>query len=1086
MEIKTAGIRLVRACGPHIELYFDWQKLPPLDLTQEYYLVAFTPDSPVAPVEMARPNSAGPLYFCLKENVPYRLDLLRTPHLEFEVERAPEPRPEITLVAEHENLHALVWSKTNPERETDGDLVVFADGRFHGTVPTDSDPKLEIGNRPHTIRVETANGSELFAVTTNLQRTESVETLRFTLEKEEMDLFLSPIVKPQPGWNLRMESTPYFQNHAEWWSAFQRRFPGTDSSRIVGLFRLFQDSAEPTEVRTFGFGCNVEHSFVEQIQISEWKLENALPVKRFKLQLQITSAHRELYKTPILEKTYPAPLDKRHIGFDAREVADAQRRLFERDSSVSWEHSFIELVVWFRCEKRDWQEFQRETAYCCRWEFAPDGRTRSCHAEWILSDLENPENRVTMQQTGSVSRSFWPAGVSIKPYHDRKLLAWWDLDRNGVESFLQKEWGVTLGEVRFFLKVHEEHLGDRIHRADLDCPLVELFSRHRSVYFDVDDNRCYAAEIVARHQNRELALTPISDRLVVPRSETAPPQEAQNNLRYGAHWFHPSQREVRHRHGHDSGNLAKVLIHLHMHSPNLFRADPFREAFLKAKTWPLKTADGTEVHNLPGEWIMKNCLDSWLPLLRVFRTLVRDGVDFQVSINITPPVAYALNSPKFKDYMSRYLLRVRAHTRTQIALMKSMRHSPDYIWAAERYLEDVCALDSFYNDEIAKNPIGAFRELELAGFLEIQTCTATHGMPGLMAGTPDSLDAQMALAARSHHRLFGDRPKGIWLAENSFFPGIERYLQKEGLRYFFVEAEAVLKGSFCPKEEEYNPIIIPESDVVAFGRSRLGRTQVWDAEIGYAGHPDFKEYHFRHMGLPIKRITSKTSNEKLPYHPDRAEKTARMLACDFHRKLTEKAWELSKTQFAGPPLVTCTYDAELFGHHWAEGPIFVEELFREFYRKGDEIGLTTPSHYLAQKPKLPVCNPNPSTWGHKTFHMRWSDPKVSWTFRELERADKLLKRYLAIASKGDFNPFQTRAVTQMGAELVRAFSSDLTFVIMAGDFEEDMQREIRKYLDYFYRLKYLIDNGFENRTFLQFRQYENDMFPEIEEYYRTN
>ena len=148
------------------------------------------------------------------------------------------------------------------------------------------------------------------------------------------------------------------------------------------------------------------------------------------------------------------------------------------------------------------------------------------------------------------------------------------------------------------------------------------------------------------------------------------------------------------------------------------------------------------------------------------------------------------------------------------------------------------------------------------------------------------------------------------------------------------------------------------------------------------------------------------------------------------------------------------------------------------------IGLTTASHYLVQEPNLPVSNPNPSTWGHETSHMRWTDPKVSWTFRELERADNLLRRYLGLAMKKQFNSFQVEAVEQMGAELVRAQSSDLTFVIVSGDFEEDMRREIQKYLDYFYRLKCLVDNNLEDWEFLRFRKYENDMFPEISDYYQ--
>ena len=73
----------------------------------------------------------------------------------------------------------------------------------------------------------------------------------------------------------------------------------------------------------------------------------------------------------------------------------------------------------------------------------------------------------------------------------------------------------------------------------------------------------------------------------------------------------------------------------------------------------------------------------------------------------------------------------------------------------------------------------------------------------------------------------------------------------------------------------------------------------------------------------------------------------------------------------------------------------------------------------------------------------------------------------------------TLMMEQMKRELLRAESSDLTFVIMSGDFEEDMQREILKYLDYFFRLKSIIDNKKEDPAFLHFRLYENDMFLEI-------
>jgi predicted glycosyl hydrolase (DUF1957 family) len=658
----------------------------------------------------------------------------------------------------------------------------------------------------------------------------------------------------------------------------------------------------------------------------------------------------------------------------------------------------------------------------------------------------------------------------------------WDLDQQETEQAVRDHWKVDLTHVGFYLKIHEEYLGNRMHKSNLDVHIPELFSTHQNIYIQVEPNRCYSAEIVARHYQNEMALTPVSRSLVTPREQSGA-GKCSSYRRPTSRWYHTTQREVKQLAGKDSSNRAKVLLHLHCHSPNLFRADPFRETYLKDVSWPIKTMQGADVHNPPGEWVAKNCMDSWLPLLRMLRKLAFEQVDYQLSLDISPPVAYVLASPRFKDYMSRYLLRVQAFVQVQLALIKSRNDSQAYIHAAVRYLGDIKALDLFYNHELGKDVIGAFCDLERRGFLEISTCTATHGMPAEMANMPDLLKSQITLAARSHQRLFGTRPCGIWLAENSYFPGVEGILASEALNYFFVESESVLLGSATPQEEEFNPVMIPGSDVAAFPRSRLGRTQVWDAELGYAGHPDFREYHFRHLGLPIKKITSKESNEKQAYDPDRAEETARRLAWDLHHKLSEKAYQLSQRHFQTIPLITCSYDAELFGHHWSEGPIFLEELIREFYRKNDSIGLTTPSHYLINSVSLPEIVPNPSTWGHEAVHVRWSDPKVIWVYRELERAEGVLNRYLGLALEGKFKPWQIEMVEQMAAELIRPQSSDLTFVIMSGDFEEDMQREILKYFDYFYKLKHLIDNGIEHREFLSFRKYENDMFPEIPSFY---
>jgi 1,4-alpha-glucan branching enzyme len=1087
-SFQQGGLKLVQLVGSAVTLWFDWERLPAIDLKSTCYRVEIIPEYDHLPVLHARPNSAGPLHFHLFEGVAYRLNLIAAPYPVCTVGPDPPPPPLVAVIPQHENLQQLVWSMPDSFPESTDkpspQWMVFGDGQRLARWPVDADPFVDLRGRPGSIEVRMGENRQWFRVQTNLPAGDIKASLSFRLPDPTPKLFLSQAINPLGGWRLRAEIPWFFGMGSHWYRLMNRWFPDRSPIAAIGAFRLYEDQVLRQEVRQWGYATRIRHDLIDRIQLTEWGWKQTQPVEGFRIELQITSAHRELLKYTLQERHLGPESINRIVGFDVSEIEQARYRLSTIRPHVAWDQSYIELVLFFQVDGVNWQEFQRDIAQSARWDFVPAESTQTCRTEWVLYDLEKPERCEVVLASGTVERPPAAGKVFLRPYSTHQLFAVWDIDRQAVERAVARAWQVPISSVGFYLKVHEEYLGRRLRRADLDCHLIELFSSYQNIYFNVDPDRCFAVEVVARHQQQEIALTAVSSSIVTPKPLETRVLGDERHRSLQTIWFHPSQREVRHLRGHDSGNRAKVLIHLHLHSPNLFRIEPFRDAYLRDVSWPIKTDTGAEVHNPPGEWVMKNCLDAWLPLLRVFRRLAYEGVDYQLSLDISPPVAYQLSSGRFKDYFSRYLSRMQAFTQGRIALMKARRDDPDYIVAAERYLADLIGIDLFYHHELEKDIIGAFAKLEQQGFLELITCTATHGMPAELQSMPDSLDAQLELAARSHHRLFGIRPKGIWLAENSWFPGVSTYLENRSLHYCFVESEAVLCGSPSPTEEEFNPVILPGSQALAFGRSRLGRTQVWDAQLGYAGHPDFREYHYRHRGLPLKRITAKTTDDKKPYHPERAEATARHLACDFHQKLRQLAISLGQRSFRTIPLISCTYDAELFGHHWSEGPVFLEELLRECHRQGDTIGLTTASHYLADRPLLPEVEPNPSTWGHDAVHVRWTDPKVAWTFSVFERAEQVLRRYRDDAAAGRLSDFQCRAVEQMGAELLRAQSSDLTFVIMSGDFEEDMQREILKYLDHFYRLQYLVDNRIDDEEWLTFRHLENGMFPEISDYYR--
>ena len=518
---SSGGLKLVQVSGPFMELYFDWSQLPPVDLRKEIYIVQIVPDSALLPVEFARPNSAGPLLFHLKESVSYRLNLLAVPHFDYQVSSNLKEAPLVELIPQHENSQKLIWGNIDyasaGEISESGFLEILVDDRIYQQIGLNEQPYCEIRGRPGKIEVRLEKGKTLFTVTTNLNRSEIKHYLDFTVEKSSTKLGVSTIVKSSSDWWIRAEMNPSYRMRILWRSFFLKRFPDCDPEHIIGQYNFYENNNLVNEIRQFGFATRIRHSLIDYIQLEEWKQTQRKQVRKYKLQLQITSAHRELYRFVLAEKQYPAESPNNTIGFSETEIEAAEKKLFDVNPHVSWEQAYLELVLWFKVDAYEWQEFQRDNAHSLKWEYQPALTTDSCKCEWILFNLKNPDQRLVTLKSQAIKRINWPGVVVLKPYNANRLLAWWDLARNDVENAIKATWNVNFSDVGFYLKINEEHLGNRVHREDLDCHIIEIFSPHQNIYFDVEPGKCFSAEIVARHYHKEIALTPVSHSIVTPR-----------------------------------------------------------------------------------------------------------------------------------------------------------------------------------------------------------------------------------------------------------------------------------------------------------------------------------------------------------------------------------------------------------------------------------------------------------------------------------------------------------------------------------------------------------------------------------------
>jgi 1,4-alpha-glucan branching enzyme len=183
---------------------------------------------------------------------------------------------------------------------------------------------------------------------------------------------------------------------------------------------------------------------------------------------------------------------------------------------------------------------------------------------------------------------------------------------------------------------------------------------------------------------------------------------------------------------------------------------------------------------------MKHSGKLTFPLINVFEALEQEGVDFRLSMDISPTLCNMMRNPVLQEEFLNYIDSLIALAKTEIE--RTSRQEPWYTYVARMHLSEFRKAKSTflrYNRDVTK----AFKHFQDAGYLEIATCGATHGFLPLMGSRfTEAIRGQIKTAVIDYTETFGRKPYGIWLPECAYAPGIEHILQEFGLRYFFTES----------------------------------------------------------------------------------------------------------------------------------------------------------------------------------------------------------------------------------------------------------------------------------------------------------
>ncbi|ADE13316.1 Domain of unknown function DUF1957 [Nitrosococcus halophilus Nc 4] len=498
---------------------------------------------------------------------------------------------------------------------------------------------------------------------------------------------------------------------------------------------------------------------------------------------------------------------------------------------------------------------------------------------------------------------------------------------------------------------------------------------------------------------------------------------------------------------------------------------------------------------LEERWLFEALTECYLPLLNAFERLAQEGTRFRLTLSLSPTLLTMLQDPLL---LQRYVLHMEKLITLAEKEVQQTRAHTDLNRLARLYRRWFLQTLSDFEERYQRRLVPTFARLQQEGLLEIITCAATHGFLPLLQPEPTAVYAQLQVAADYYRQCFGIAPKGIWLPECAYYPGLEKALKAVGFDYFFVETEGLLYANTRPRYGHLAPIACPNG-VAAFGRDPAISQQVWSAEEGYPGDRDYREFYrdvgFERelsylqpylpggqirvdTGIKYYRVTDKTEH-KAPYQPAKARAKVAAHADHFYHNCLQQVAGHAKTMDR-PPLLLAPYDAELFGHWWFEGPQWLESLLRRFGSTKGPIELITPSQYLTQHPVLQKATPNLSSWGDRGYNDFWLNKKTDWIYPLLHRAARRM-RELAIAyyhePKGTL---ADRALRQAARSLLLAQASDWPFIIENGTTVEYATRRLRDHLSRFHYLEIALEKGIFDERRLQALETLDNIFPDLD------
>jgi 1,4-alpha-glucan branching enzyme len=247
-----------------------------------------------------------------------------------------------------------------------------------------------------------------------------------------------------------------------------------------------------------------------------------------------------------------------------------------------------------------------------------------------------------------------------------------------------------------------------------------------------------------------------------------------------------------------------------------------------------------------------------------------------------------------------------------------------------------------------------------------------------------------------------------------------------------------------PQRSLYQPYYVDgpydkRGAMTVFPRDPSTGLQVWSGDTGYPGDANYLDFHKKRFpgGHRYWQVTGARVDigDKLVYFVSLIYET---LESSFNERI--------------PPILCAPFDAELFGHWWFEGAMWLEAVCRTLHDYDSGIATITCSEYLNRYPRAAFVSMPEGSWGVEGCHQVWMNPDTSWTYTHIYPAE-IYTREVCTAGMWRESDLGTRIVKQLCRELLLLESSDWQFLITTGAARDYAEMRFLTHNDQFLELK---------------------------------